>query len=169
MAIPLRREAPVGDRSPSAPRSASRSASRSTSRSARLQVVPRRRRAAGFVVTLSVLIVSLMLGAAVLHTLLAERQLHIDRLTTSVADAEDRFDVLRRQRAELRSPNRLATEARRLGMVPADVTEFVEVDPRSIAIAIAATGQPSTDGVRIQAPGPLDQFVLVKRVSNEAP
>lgn len=164
MAVPLRREAPSRRHTRATPSTAPRASSAS-----RLQVVPRRRRAAGFVVTLSVLIVGLMLGAAVLHTQLAERQLHIDRLERSVGEAEDRFDVLRRQRAELRSPNRLATEARRLGMVPASVTEFLEVDGRSIAVAVAATGQPSTDGVRIQGPEPLDQFVLVKRVSNEAP
>ncbi|MEX2626435.1 MAG: hypothetical protein WD225_06100 [Ilumatobacteraceae bacterium] len=131
--------------------------------------MPRRRRAAGFVVLLSVLIVGLMLGAAVLHTLLAERQLHIDRLDQAVDAAEDRFDVLRRQRAELRSPTRLATEARALGMVPADVTEFLDVDGDTIAMMIAATGQPSTDGVQIERPEPLDQFLLVKRVTNEAP
>lgn len=134
-----------------------------------LQVVPARRRAAGFVATLSFLIVGLMLGAAVLHTMLAERQMHIDRLERSVAAAEDRFDVLRRQRAELRSPTRLASEARRLGMVPADVTEFVDVDPWTLARAVASTGRPSTDGVRIRRPEPLDQFLLVKRVTNEAP
>lgn len=134
-----------------------------------LTVVPGRRRAAGFLVTLSVLISGLMLGAAVLHTQLAERQLHIDRLDRAVRDAEDRFDVLRRQRAELRAPNRLATEARRLGMVPANVTEFIEIDGATLAMAIAATGRPSADGVRLERREPLDQFVLVKRVSNTEP
>lgn len=134
-----------------------------------LTVVPGRRRAAGFVVTLSVLISGLMLGAAVLHTQLAERQLHIDRLDRAVREAEDRFDVLRRQRAELRAPNRLAAEARRLGMVPAEVTEFVEIDGATLAMAIAATGRPSTEGVRLERREPLDQFVLVKRVSNSEP
>jgi hypothetical protein len=175
MAVPLRREPfapervrrPIQRRTGSLPTGSTRVTA--PKQSPKLTVVPRRRRAAGFVVTLSVLIVGLMLGAAVLHTLLAERQLHMDRLERSVAAAEDRFDVLRRQRAELRSPNRLATEARRLGMVPADVTEFVEVDPHSIAMAIAATGQPTTDGVRIERAEPLDQFLLVKRVTNEAP
>lgn len=154
-------------RSASPPRAASTESSPSSSPP--LTVVPGRRRAAGFVVTLSVLIVGLMLGAAVLHTQLAERQLHIDRLDRAVREAEDRFDVLRRQRAELRAPNRLATEARRLGMVPANVTEFVEIDGSTLAIAIATTGRSSADGVRLDRREPLDQFVLVKRVSNEQP
>ncbi|TVR25306.1 MAG: hypothetical protein EA389_09045 [Ilumatobacter sp.] len=181
MAVALRRESPAPDR-PRRPairrvdgrrvdgrRVEGRRPGRASVGAPKLTVVPARRRAAGFVATLSFLIVGLMLGAAVLHTMLAERQMHIDRLERSVAAAEDRFDVLRRQRAELRSPTRLATEARNLGMVPASVTEFVDVDPHTIAMAIAATGQPSTDGVRIQRAEPLDQFVLVKRVTNEAP
>lgn len=166
MAVPLRREPPVREPDTRAPRPAGGAR---TTTIPQLAVVPRRRRAAGFVVLLSFLIVGLMLGAAVLHTSLAERQLHIDRLDRAVVEAEDRFDVLRRQRAELRSPTRLAAEARALGMVPADVTEFLEVDGHTIAMAIAATGQPTTDGVRIESPEPLDQFVLVKRVANEAP
>ncbi len=167
MAVPLRRD-PVARPAPPL-RTARTPRSTRTTAVPRLTVVPRRRRAAGFVVTLSVLIVGLMLGAAVLHTQLAERQLHIDRLDRSVREAEDRFDVLRRQRAELRSPTRLASEARGLGMVPAEVTEFVDVDGHTIAMMIAATGHPSTDGVRIERPEPLDQFLLVKRVTNEVP
>ena len=156
---PVRATAPAPSRTP-AP---------STAPPPTLTVVPGRRRAAGFVVILSVLITALMLGAAVLHTQLAERQLHIDRLDRAVREAEDRFDVLRRQRAELRAPNRLAVEARRLGMVPAEVTEFIEVDGATIAMAIAATGRASNDGVRLERREPLDQFALVKRVSNSEP
>lgn len=164
MGVALRR--PVSSPTP-APRPAG--APEPTGAPPPLTVVPGRRRAAGFLVTLSVLISGLMLGAAVLHTQLAERQLHIDRLDRAVRDAEDRFDVLRRQRAELRAPNRLATEARRLGMVPANVTEFIEIDGATLAMAIAATGRPSADGVRLERREPLDQFVLVKRVSNTEP
>lgn len=134
-----------------------------------LTVVHGRRSAARFVVALSVLISAIMLAAAVLHTQLAERQLHIDRLERSVLEAQDQFDVLRRQRAELRAPNRLATEARRLGMAPASVTEFVQIDAASLAVAIAATGRPDTEGMRLERREPLDQFVLVKRVSNSEP
>lgn len=165
MALALRRESV--DRVPRRTAEARPTAERPAA--TRLTVVPRRRRAAGFVVTLSILIAGLMLGAAVLHTQLAERQLHIDDLNRSVVAAEDRFDVLRRQRAELRSPSRLATEAQRLGMTPATVTEFVEVDPHTVMAAIAATGQPARGGVRFEHHEPLDQFLLVKRVTNEAP
>ena len=63
---------------------------------------------------LGFVVVVLMLGTVVLHTRLAERQGEIDRLEAAVTDAREQFDVLRQQRAELRSPTRLAIEARDL-------------------------------------------------------
>ena len=95
-------------------------------------LVPRRRVAINAAVVLGfVAIVVLMLGTVVLHTRLAERQVEIDRLEQDVTDARDRFDVLRQQRAELRSPTRLAIEAERLRMIPAPRTEFLDVDPQT--------------------------------------
>jgi cell division protein FtsL len=133
-----------------------------------LAVVPRRRRAAGFAVLLSFLVVTLMLGAAMLHTRLAERQLEIDRLEGAVAEAQDRFDVLRRQRAELRAPTRLAEEAGRLGMRTAVVSEFVDVDGLDLARAIAATGRSRSSERITDELDPLGQIRLVKAVTNAA-
>ncbi len=134
-----------------------------------LSLVPRRRRAAGFAVALSIVLAGLMLGSAVLHTSLAERQLEIDRLERSVAAAQERFDVLRRARAELRSPTRLSAEGTRIGMHPAATSEFVPVDGLTVAIAIAATGEVLDDQDAIESLQPLDQFRLVKEVSGETP
>jgi hypothetical protein len=135
----------------------------------RLSVVPRRRRAAGFAVALSVLLAAMMLGSAVLHTSLAERQFEIDRLERSVTAAQERFDVLRRSRAELRSPTRLSTEATRIGMHPAATSQFVPVDGLTVALAIAATGEVLDEQEAIDGLQPLDQFRLVKAVSGESP
>jgi hypothetical protein len=135
----------------------------------RLSVVPRRRRAAGFAVALSVLLAAMMLGSAVLHTSLAERQFEIDRLERSVTAAQERFDVLRQSRAELRSPTRLSTEATRIGMHPAATSQFVPVDGLTVALAIAATGEVLDDQEAIDSLQPLDQFRLVKAVSGESP
>jgi hypothetical protein len=130
-----------------------------------LRVVPRRRRAAGFAATVSVLVAGVLLATAVLHTRLAERQLEIDRLERGVTAAQERFDVLRRQRAELRSPTRLAEEAARLGMQPAQASEFMAIDPWVLATAIAAAGRvPSADEALAELE-PLDQFRLVKSVA----
>ena len=106
-----------------------------------------------------------MVGRVLLHTRIAERQLEIDRLERSVAQEQEQFDVLRAQRAELRSPTRLAVSAGALGMAPGDESEFVAVDPMMLAITIARTGElPAADGSS-PAPTrsrPLDQFRLVK-------
>lgn len=136
---------------------------------ARLRVVPRRRRAAGFVVTLSILVAAVFLVVALLHTRLAERQLNIDRIGQDVRQAESEFDVLRRERAELRSPIRLSTEAERLGLRPASDNQFRHIDPRTVAITIARTGLIPGGDEDVTALEPLDQFRLVKRVSADTP
>ena len=82
-----------------------------------LTVVPRRRRWPAVVAGLAWSLVSCsLLGAAVFHTQLAERQLRLDRLDRQVAIERERFDELRYERAELRSPVRLAAAASELGM-----------------------------------------------------
>ena len=50
------------------------------------------------------------------------------------------FDILRQQRAVLRSPTRLASESARLGMYAPPDSDFVAVDPWMLAQIIAATG-----------------------------
>jgi hypothetical protein len=114
-----------------------------------------------------------MMGAVFLHTRISERQLEIDQLQRSIRQAQEDFDVLRAERADLRSLPRLAAEAQALGMYPAAEGEFVRVDPMVLAVTIARTGEmPVSDEI---IPGsnaqlePLDQFRLVKAVSAEAP
>lgn len=111
-----------------------------------------------------------LLGAAVFHTQLAERQLRIDKLERSVRDERERFDELRYQRAELRSPVRLAAAAGDLGMVRGDAGSFVEIDPWIIARQLAAAGivNANTRAVIIDT-DPLEQFSDVKRVSAGQP
>lgn len=148
-------------------------AARAADAPAPLTVVAGRRRVAWFIVTLTVLVGGVMIGAVLLHTQLAERQLQIDALERSVRDEQEQFDVLRAQRAELRSPTRLATEASALGMVPGTETEFIAVDPMVLAITIARTGEvpvgTDTELGSNSRMRPLDQFRLVKNVSSEAP
>lgn len=139
----------------------------------KLAVVPARRRVAWFAVTLTVLVSAVMMAAVGLHTRIAERQLDIDGLERGVRDAQEEFDVLRSQRAELRSPTRISAKALELGMVVGSESEFVAVDPMTLAITIARTGQvPVDDQILVgsdQQLEPLDQFRLVKEVSAEAP
>ncbi|MFZ4719642.1 MAG: hypothetical protein ACOYMR_09470 [Ilumatobacteraceae bacterium] len=105
----------------------------------KLVVVAPQRRTARWVVVGAVVMCSLMLGAAAFQTQLARRQLTLDTLDRKIREAHEQYDVLRRERAELRSPGRLAEQAAALGMVPATQTQFVTLDPKLIA-AVQRTG-----------------------------
>ena len=134
-----------------------------------LGVVPvtRRRRwpalLAGFT---ALLLLAAMLGAAIFHTQLAERQLEIDALGVRVQDERERFDLLRLRHAQLRSPARLAEEADRLGMTRSTQSRYLEVDRWAFAIQIAAAG-PASDGVSqfIVQGDQLDQYREIKSVT----
>ena len=103
-------------------------------------IAPRRRLAANFAALALVLLGILMLSAVVLHTRLAERQRQIDHLEQQVDVQHDLFDVLRQQRAVLRSPTHLASESTRLGMFAPPESNFVAVDPWALAQIVASTG-----------------------------
>ena len=129
-----------------------------------LRLVNRPRMAINAALMLVGVIVSLMLATVVLHTRLAERQLDIDRLETSVTEARARFDVLRQQRAELRSPTRLAAASVEMGMAAAPPAEFLPVDPFTVAEVLVASGPADEDGLGSLdgAFEPLDQVRRVK-------
>jgi hypothetical protein len=131
------------------------------------QIPPVRRRAAGAVVAAAVAAITLMLMAAVLHTQLAERQFKIDNLNRSVRSEQARFAVLRSERAELRSPTRLAEAARAVGMNPAQPTEFLEIEPMELARVIAAGGALPEASQTVSEANPLGQFLTVKILRNE--
>jgi hypothetical protein len=162
MAVALRRQ-PTGEPARAMP---SPGAGRGTGRPS-LAVAPRRRRWPAIVIALSatVLVVG-MLGAAVFHTQLAERQLRIDQLERAVDDARERFDELRFERAELRSPVQLSMRVEPFGMERAPTAEFASVTPEALARQLAAAGAVSGDAGQIIArPDPLDQFRDVKSVT----
>ena len=106
-----------------------------------------------------------LLGAAVFHTQLAERQLRIDRLDRAVAEQRELFDELRYQRAELRSPVRLAEAAGAMGMGRGDTSDFVGVAPEAVARQLAAAGTLDATSRVIVETDPLQQFRDVKAVT----
>ena len=129
-----------------------------------LTVVPRRRRTARLIAVASVVVFGIMLGAAAFQTQLARRQLTLDTLDRRIRVAHETYDVLRRERAELRSPGRLAREAEALGMVPARQTDFITIDPEVVAV-VQRTGLPAVveDGPTIE-----EEFVEYARVKAQA-
>jgi cell division protein FtsL len=136
-----------------------------------LEVVTARKRWPAVVGSIVLLIVMIaMLGAAIFHTQLAERQLEIDQLDRQVNEERERFDELRRDRAVLRSPQRIADEAGALGMVRGETSRFIDIDPMALAVQLAAAGATDDDTTRvIIESGPLDQFRDVKSVSAGQP
>ena len=136
-----------------------------------LAVVQNRRRwpavLAGF---LWALVFAGLLGAAVFHTQLAERQLQIDRLERSVAAQRELFDELRYERAQLRSPVRLAAAAGEIGMRRGSNGEFVEVSAQQLARQLAVAGVVNEGAVQIIVSSePLEQFRDVKSVTDGQP
>lgn len=134
-----------------------------------LRLVSQPRAAINAALALVGVVVSLMLATVVLHTRLAERQLDIDRLETTVTEARARFDVLRQQRAELRSPSRLAAASAETGMAAAPAANFLPVDPFTVAEVLVASGPADADalGSLDSAVDPLDQVRRVKAAAAE--
>lgn len=130
-------------------------------------VRPRRGRAISVVVICCALLFSLLLGAVAFQTRLAQNQLSLDRTERAVREARDRYDILRRQRAQLRAPNRLAIEATRLGMGPAETGELMTIDPSIVAhVAVWASGLPEGVSERDES---FEQFGNVKAVTGDVP
>lgn len=138
-----------------------------TSSRPQLAVVPRRRRAVGIVVMSCVTLFTLCLGAVAFQTRLAQNQLTLDRTERDVVLAKERYDILRRQRAELRSPTRLSLEAARLGMTPAENGEFMVI-PADVVAAVAATSSGLPNEVSTKESN-FDQFGQVKEVTGDTP
>jgi len=99
-----------------------------------LGLVPRRRRNARLVGLAFGLVFTMMLGAAAFQTQLARRQLTLDAIDRSIRVGREQYEVLRRERAELRSPGRLSEAATTLGMTPATQTDFISLDPSVVAV-----------------------------------
>lgn len=134
-----------------------------------LLVVPRRRRRTASIMALGcMLLFAMLLGTVALQTRIAQNQLALDKTDRAVKVARERYDLLRRARAELRSPNRLAVEADRLGMAPTAKGEFMTISPATVAHLMATSGwlanNPAENSV-----SSLEQFGQVKAVAGDAP
>lgn len=133
-----------------------------------LVVVPHRRRTARLIAAGCTLVFGLMLGAAAFQTQLARRQLTIDQLDRGIRSAHEQYDVLRRERAELRSPGRLEQEAKKLDMVPARQTEFVTIDPEIVSELQRSGGDTGENG-EATVDEQFEQYAEVKAEAGGAP
>jgi hypothetical protein len=130
-------------------------------------VAPRGRRAAHVAVVMSVLLGMAMLGAAAFQTRLAQRQVELDQLDTDISNSREQYETLRRERAELRSPERLAQVAAANGMVPARGSDFLEIAAEVRSLVAASTGD--IDPTHLGSEGnTLDDFRDVKATTAAA-
>jgi hypothetical protein len=129
-----------------------------------LTVVPRRRRTARLVAVAAFFISCLMLGAAAFQTQLARRQVDLDRIDRQINAARSDFNNLVEQRAELRSPERLATSGAALGMRQATKTEFVAIAPDVVAEVQQSAGGVFDPGTAVSDPL-FEEFKIVKSIA----
>lgn len=133
-----------------------------------LVVAPRRRRAARAVSATAVVIVVLMFGGVAMQLRMAQRQVTLDVLDRRIREAHQTYDVLRRERAELRSPGRLVEQATLLGMSPPTETEYVALEPEVVA-AVQRSGS-HVDGDSNDSIGEeFADYALVKSRAGGAP
>lgn len=92
-----------------------------------------RRRTARVLAVMAVVLFGLMIAALAFQTQIARTQLRLDTLDREIRQAHEQYDVLRRERAQLRSPGRLAQAAMTLDMVPATQTQFMTLDADVVA------------------------------------
>ena len=130
-----------------------------------LTVVPRRRRTARLVAVAAFFASCLMLGAAAFQTQLARRQVELDLVDRQIRAARNDFNNLRSQRADLRSPARLAASGSVLGMTSSAKTEFIDIAPE----VVVAEVQLSAGGVfdpGTEASDPVfEEFKVVKSIA----
>jgi hypothetical protein len=129
-----------------------------------LAVVPRRRRTARLITVAAFFASMLMLGAAAFQTQLARRQVELDRVDRQIRIVKADFNNLRAQRAELRSPARLAASGSVLGMATAIKTDFITIDPEVVAAVQESAGGVFDPGTGSEDPV-FDEFKIVKSVA----
>jgi cell division protein FtsL len=112
-------------------------------RATELSVVPRRKRAFRLAALAFVVVFASMLALTIFEIRIAQNQLELDRTNRRVDQAQLQFDQLRKQNAQLRSPDRLVAEATKAGMLPGRNGAFLIVDPSVVAAVRAAAGAQS--------------------------
>lgn len=152
VAFPLPAQTPAPRRQPTAP-DRNREAVKLV-RPARTRALPRAGRATSTVVrrraawALVSLIAAVALAVSACQVLIAQSQFELARLQSDAAAAEDRYDRLRLQVAELESPGRImATAQERLGMVPPPGVTYLTPVPSESATPSDVPARPSDEAV----------------------
>jgi hypothetical protein len=92
------------------------------------------------------------------------RRVELDQVDRQIRAARNDFNDLRSQRAELRSPDRLATSGAAMGMTTTAKTEFLDISPDVIAEVQQSAGGVFDPGAEAQDPV-FEEFKIVKSVA----
>jgi hypothetical protein len=105
----------------------------------------RRRRMGALAITGSILLFGFMIGLAAFQAQLARNQIQVDSVERDLKDAELAFERNRAELARLESPQRIITEATKLGMQhPKGRTRFLTPSAAVVTeVLISAGGGPS--------------------------
>ena len=88
-----------------------------------------RRRGRRYIVLLSFFGVVSMFGLVATHVALAQNQMKLDAARSGVVHEQERFDSLRLEAAQLASPERVTSEAARLGLREPRIVEYLQPGP----------------------------------------
>ncbi len=120
-----------------------------------LRVAPvgvRRRRTAVVTILAMAVMFSVMLGLAAFQTIIAQGQARLDRLDADVHTAQDAYQKLRLDVAQLEAPARIVATARdRLGMVVPDSVSYLAptgdaaLDAQAASVATSGSTAASSD------------------------
>ncbi|KGA07760.1 MAG: hypothetical protein GM46_8305 [actinobacterium acAcidi] len=116
----------------------------------------------------SFLAIAMMMLVVVFQTRIAETQLNIDEIESQIAAERDRYDALRLERSSLREPSRLVSEATAMGMVPGNGTDFISVDPLTVAQVLVSTGGVDPELLAVSH-DPLVNYGAVKSTIGDRP
>jgi cell division protein FtsL len=102
-------------------------------------------------VVLTVVAFAALFAVAVCHALLIEGQAEVDQLDRDVAAQQARYEELRLEVAELKSPSRIRTAAiEELGMVPAEETVFLTAEEPVPTDEAEPVESPDTSAARVK-------------------
>ncbi len=134
---------------------------------ARLSVVPRARVRAPripFVTLVSLMLLGGVIGLLMFNTSMQQASFAASSLEERASVMAARQQTLRRELDELRSPQRIATEAQRMGMVVPAVPAFLSLDGTVTGTPTPATPEDALQLTRRPAPKPASLVAPVNTV-----
>jgi cell division protein FtsL len=97
-----------------------------------LTAAGRRRRTRRFAIVMSGIVVAAVFGVVAAHVVLTQRQFRLEKLEQQASAAQQQYERLRLEVAQLESPERVVAAAQQLGMVPpATITYLASSRPQS--------------------------------------